>query len=139
MLEIFIAGVFALPSPTLLKLLMSLLVLVIGVAGFFSEKECDCIGSFTPKSKSLLRLLRMVMVAAPLVYLASQQLSGGERGIATVLYKRPRILFLDDATSHLDIAKEHEVNAAVKALNITRVIVPGRGRVVRDAALATPC
>ena len=83
-------------------------------------------------------------------------LSGGQRQrvlLARALYKRPKILFLDEATSHLDIANESAVNAAIAALCITRVIVAHRpetiasadrvivlagGRVVHDGATARP-
>jgi ATP-binding cassette subfamily B protein RaxB len=79
-------------------------------------------------------------------------LSGGQRQrlfLARALYRRPRILFMDEGTSHLDIAKEREVNAALTSLNITRVIIAHRpetiaaadrvvevrgGRVVMDSA-----
>lgn len=82
-------------------------------------------------------------------------LSGGQKQrllLARALYHQPRILFLDEATSHLDIARERSVNAAVRALQLTRVIVAHRpetiasadrvivlegGRVVNDAPTAT--
>ena len=63
-------------------------------------------------------------------------LSGGQKQrvlLARALYKRPKILFLDDATSHLDISKEYEVNAAVKALNITRIIIAHRPETITSA------
>jgi ATP-binding cassette subfamily B protein RaxB len=63
-------------------------------------------------------------------------LSGGQRQrilLARALYKRPRILFLDEATSNLDVHKEHEVNAAVKSLDVTRVIIAHRPETIASA------
>ncbi|MBB3121190.1 peptidase domain-containing ABC transporter [Pseudoduganella violacea] len=63
-------------------------------------------------------------------------LSGGQKQrvlLARALYKRPRILILDEATSHLDIAREHQVNTAVKALRMTRIIVAHRPETIASA------
>lgn len=63
-------------------------------------------------------------------------LSGGQKQrvlLARALYKKPKILFLDEATSHLDITKEREVNAAVRALNITRIIIAHRPETIVTA------
>ncbi|MBM4222955.1 MAG: peptidase domain-containing ABC transporter, partial [Gammaproteobacteria bacterium] len=51
------------------------------------------------------------------------QISGGQQQrilIARALYKKPKILFLDEATSHLDIATEHAVSQAISELKVTR-------------------
>lgn len=63
-------------------------------------------------------------------------LSGGQKQrllLARALYKRPKILFLDEATSALDMAKEYEVNAAVNALKITRIIIAHRQETIDTA------
>lgn len=64
-------------------------------------------------------------------------LSGGQKQrvlLARALYKRPRILFLDEATSHLDISKEQQVNAAIKGLNMTRIIIAHRPETIASAS-----
>ena len=46
-------------------------------------------------------------------------LSGGQRQrllLARALYRRPRILFMDEGTSNLDVDKERQVNRALAAL-----------------------
>ncbi|MGE3319591.1 MAG: peptidase domain-containing ABC transporter [Candidatus Berkiella sp.] len=63
-------------------------------------------------------------------------LSGGQKQrvvLARALYKQPKILFLDEATSHLDVALEQAVNHAVKQLNVTRVIIAHRPETIRSA------
>jgi ATP-binding cassette subfamily B protein RaxB len=63
-------------------------------------------------------------------------LSGGQKQrifLARALYKKPRVLFLDEATSHLDVPMERAVNAAVSELQITKVVVAHRPETIRSA------
>ncbi|MEO8154144.1 MAG: peptidase domain-containing ABC transporter [Rhizobacter sp.] len=63
-------------------------------------------------------------------------LSGGQKQrvmLARALYKKPKVLFLDEATSHLDTARESFINEAVKKLPITRIIVAHRPETIRSA------
>jgi ATP-binding cassette subfamily B protein RaxB len=56
-------------------------------------------------------------------------LSGGQRQrlvLARALYRRPSVLLLDEATSHLDATNEAAINAAVRHLPMTRIIVAHR-------------
>jgi ATP-binding cassette subfamily B protein RaxB len=56
-------------------------------------------------------------------------LSGGQKQrviLARALYRQPHILFLDEATSSLDLQNERLVNDAVKALKLTKIIVAHR-------------
>jgi len=63
-------------------------------------------------------------------------LSGGQKQrviLARVLYRQPKLLFLDEATSHLDVMKKRSVNEAVRQLQLTRVIVAHRPETIASA------
>lgn len=63
-------------------------------------------------------------------------LSGGQRQriiLARAIYRRPRILLMDEATSHLDHATEQRVLDGIDALGITAVSVTHRPDVIRRA------
>lgn len=63
-------------------------------------------------------------------------LSGGQKQrilLARALYKRPKILFLDEATSHLDSENEKHINQSLKTLNITQIIVAHRKETIQMA------
>ncbi|NOU51306.1 peptidase domain-containing ABC transporter [Pseudoalteromonas sp. JBTF-M23] len=63
-------------------------------------------------------------------------LSGGQKQriiLARALYKDPKILFMDEATSHLDTSLESDINDAVSRLKITRVIIAHRKETIASA------
>lgn len=63
-------------------------------------------------------------------------LSGGQKQrvlLARALYRKPKMLFLDEGTSHMDIVNEARVNASVSALGVTRIIVAHRLETVASA------
>ncbi|NMR27246.1 peptidase domain-containing ABC transporter [Pseudoalteromonas sp. NEC-BIFX-2020_015] len=63
-------------------------------------------------------------------------LSGGQKQriiLARALYKQPKILFMDEATSHLDTSLESDINTAVSHLDITRVIIAHRKETIASA------
>ncbi|HGO7227883.1 TPA: ATP-binding cassette domain-containing protein [Neisseria meningitidis] len=63
-------------------------------------------------------------------------LSGGQKQrivLARALYCEPKILFLDEATSHLDIANEKAVNANLNGLSIIKIMAAHRKEAVESA------
>jgi ATP-binding cassette, subfamily B, bacterial CvaB/MchF/RaxB len=63
-------------------------------------------------------------------------LSGGQKQrvlLARALYKTPKILFLDEGTAHLDVAKEKEINERLRRLSITRISVAHRPDIMNGA------
>lgn len=63
-------------------------------------------------------------------------LSGGQKQrviLARALYKKPAILFMDEATSNLDTRLEGDINEAVSRLSITRVIIAHRTETIKSA------
>ena len=81
-------------------------------------------------------IMRMPMAYDSLIGDMGSSLSGGQRQrilLARALYRRPRILFMDEGTSHLDIAIEARVNAAVRGLGLTRIIIAHRPDTIASA------
>jgi ATP-binding cassette subfamily B protein RaxB len=84
---------------------------------------------------------RMPMGFESLVGDMGGTLSGGQRQrimLARAMYRRPAILFLDEATSHLDEATEALIAASLRELRMTRVIAAHRPATVAQADLVIP-
>lgn len=63
-------------------------------------------------------------------------LSGGQKQrvlLARGLYRRPKLLVMDEGTAHLDAQHEKAVNAAISQLGITRIIIAHRSETVAAA------
>nr|WP_316642657.1 peptidase domain-containing ABC transporter [uncultured Roseateles sp.] len=62
--------------------------------------------------------------------------SGGQRQrllIARALYRKPRILIMDEATSHLDAKREQVISQHIAALGVTRILVAHRQETIATA------
>ncbi|MFA6067254.1 MAG: peptidase domain-containing ABC transporter [Janthinobacterium sp.] len=82
-------------------------------------------------------IARMPMGYQTLVGDMGSSLSGGQKQrilLARALYKQPKILALDEATSHLDIANEYKVNLAINKMNLTRIMVAHRPETIKMAS-----
>ena len=74
------------------------------------------------------------IMALPMTYNSlvgdmGSSLSGGQKQrllLARALYRKPRILFLDEGTAHLDLDNERYINQSLTRLKMTRVSVAHR-------------
>ena len=92
-------------------------------------------------------IIKMPMGYNTLIGDMGSTLSGGQQQrilLARALYKRPSILFLDEATSHLDNQLEQQITSAIANLQLTRVVIAHRqetiaasGRVIELGGLQT--
>jgi len=93
------------------------------------------------KSAAQLASIHDEIVAMPMGYHSlvgdmGATLSGGQKQrvvLARALYRSPRILFLDEATSHLDVSREGLVNEAISGMDLTRVIIAHRPETIASA------
>ena len=81
-------------------------------------------------------IMAMPMKYNSLIGDMGSSLSSGQKQrvlLARALYRHPKILFLDEGTSHLDVEKEREINGNLRRLNMTRVSVAHRPEITSGA------
>ncbi len=81
-------------------------------------------------------VMAMPMGYQSLVGDMGSSLSGGQKQrviLARAVYRQPKLLVLDEATSHLDVAREGFINEAIQQLEITRIIIAHRAETVASA------
>lgn len=114
----------------------------------FAGSIADNIGFFDPESDlarvevaARLSAVHEDIMAMPMGYHGligdmGSALSGGQKQriiLARALYRQPKLLFLDEATSHLDVTSERLVNDAVRSLRLTRMIIAHRPEAIASA------
>ena len=104
---------------------------------FFDESfEMDRIIACAQMASIADDIAKMPMGYNSLIGDMGSALSGGQKQrilLARALYRRPKILFLDEATSQLDMATEAVVSSALQQLQITRIIIAHRPETIASA------
>jgi ATP-binding cassette subfamily B protein RaxB len=106
------------------------------IAFFDPEPDTTRIAECARQAALEAEVLAMPMGWHTLVGEGGCGLSGGQKQrlmLARALYKQPHLLVLDEATSHLDVASEARVNAAIRACPRTRLLVAHRPETIAMA------
>jgi ATP-binding cassette, subfamily B, bacterial CvaB/MchF/RaxB len=106
------------------------------ICSFDENPDISLISECAVRAAILDDIQQMPMGFETLVGDMGSTLSGGQKQrvvLARALYRRPAILFLDEATSHLDEPTEAIIVAGLRDLSMTRVIVAHRSATVAHA------
>ncbi|NMP28756.1 peptidase domain-containing ABC transporter [Rahnella sp. SAP-1] len=106
------------------------------IASFDQQKDIERIYDCARRCNIHEDIQRMPMGYETLISELGGSLSGGQKQrllIARALYRQPSILFLDEATSHLDLENETRINQAIAELAITRIFIAHRPSTIASA------
>lgn len=106
------------------------------ITGFSPNPDIKYVEECAKLSNIMTEIQHMPMGYQTLISELGGSLSGGQKQrllIARALYRRPSILFMDEATSHLDLGNEAYINTAIANLKITRVIIAHRPSTIASA------
>ncbi|KXV35830.1 ABC transporter [Gluconobacter thailandicus] len=106
------------------------------ISGFDDHTDFEWVKKCANSAQIFEDIDRMPMKFETLISEMGHTLSGGQRQrliLARALYRRPNILFLDEATSNLDIVTERAVEKALDETTATRIIVTHRVETAKRA------
>ncbi len=106
------------------------------IAAFDERPDAGWVSACAARAAILDDVRRMPMGFETLVGDMGSTLSRGQKQrmiLACALYRRPQILVLDEATSHLDEPTEAVIAAALRGLDMTRIIVAHRPATIAHA------
>jgi ATP-binding cassette subfamily B protein RaxB len=107
------------------------------ISFFDSEASMECIVAAGRMAAIHESITKMPMGYQSLVGDMGSSLSGGQKQrviFARALYRQPKLLVLDEATSHLDAKCEKSIIESIKNLNVTRIIIAHREETIRGAS-----
>lgn len=106
------------------------------ISGFEPNPDMNLVIASALYSNIHSEILQFSMGYETLIGELGAGLSGGQKQrllIARALYRRPNILFMDEATSHLDLENEAFINHSISQLKITRIIIAHRPSTISSA------
>ncbi|WP_246586827.1 peptidase domain-containing ABC transporter [Stakelama flava] len=99
------------------------------IALYDDEMDLDMIAEAAELASIHDEIVRMPMKYETLVGDMGSTMSGGQKQrllLARALYRRPRLLIMDEGTAQLDLEHERRINEAVAKMGITRIIIAHR-------------
>lgn len=106
------------------------------ISGFAADVNKELVMACAVYSNIHHEIMSMPMGYETMIGELGTGISGGQKQrlfIARALYRQPNVLFMDEATSHLDIDNEAAINKAISSLKITRIIVAHRPSTIASA------
>jgi ATP-binding cassette, subfamily B, bacterial CvaB/MchF/RaxB len=106
------------------------------ISFFDAPVDMDRVKAAAAKANIAREIESMPMKYYSMLAEGATDISGGQMQrlfIARAIYHEPKVLFLDEATSHLDAASEQLVSQAIRAMKMTRILVAHRKETIATA------